>query len=259
MKAALNGALQCSVLDGWWDEWYEPGIGWAIPSSDWLDESDARNATEAGWVYDLLEREVVPLFFARDAGAPPAGWLARVKASLAALGPRVSADRMVREYVERYYEPLASRNATLRADAHGRARRLAAWRARLRRAWPSVAVVEAHADEHDPALGDALEVRATARLGELDESEVRLEIVHGSVDPDGELRAVGVVPMARDVAAGDSQWRGSLLCDRGGAFGFAVRAVPAHPDLESWLDLGLVAWAPWPDLRRQSASHSDAD
>ena len=251
MKAAMNGALNCSVLDGWWDEWYEPGIGWAIPSSDWVTDPDVRDAAEGEWLYDLLEREIVPLFFARDGDGPPAAWLARVKASLATLGPRVSADRMVRDYVERYYEPLAARRSALVADDQTHARGLASWRTRLRGEWPKVEVLRVDADEHDPALGDTLAVDAAVRIAALDPSDVALEIVHGPVEPDGELRSVTVTRMERDGqdyahGADVYRWHGVVPCERGGAFGYAVRAVPSHPDLQSWLDLGLVAWAPWP-------------
>ncbi len=247
MKAALNGGLNCSVLDGWWDEWYEPGIGWAIPSSDWVGDAETRDDAEAEWLYELLERDIVPLFYDRDAASPPHAWLTRVRASLATLGPRVSADRMVRDYVERYYEPLAARHAAMSAESRARARELAAWRNRVCSLWSGVSLLGAEADEHDPSLGSALDVRARVATGALEPHEIAVEIVHGAVDPDGELRSVTVAPMQLDGAAvdGEHQWVGSVPCERGGAFGFAVRVVPHHPDLESWLDLGLVAWAPW--------------
>ena len=238
MKAALNGALNCSVLDGWWDEWYEPEVGWAIPSSDWIEDDDERDDAEADWLFDLLERRIVPLFFERSDAGLPSGWLARIRSSLSTLGPKVSAQRMVAEYVERYYEPAAARGRVLIADGAVRAVALAEWRERVIAAWDGVAVVEVSADAHDPALGDRLEVTAQVAIGRLDPSEVALQVVHGPVDPGGELLAVTVATL--DHVEGDI-WRGSVPCDRGGSYGFAVRAVPQHPDLASWLDLGLVA------------------
>ena len=243
MKAALNGALNCSVLDGWWDEWYEPELGWAIPSSDWMEDPEERDDAEADWLFDLLERRVVPLFFERGDDGVPHGWLERVKRSLATLGPKVSAQRMVAEYVERYYEPAASRGRALIVDGAGRAVALADWRARVAAAWPKVAVMDVAADEHDPSLGDELEVTARVAVGSLDPSEIAVQVVHGPVDPGGELLAVTVGTLEH--VDGDV-WRGSVPCDRGGSFGYAVRAVPQHPDLANWLDLGLVAWGPWP-------------
>jgi starch phosphorylase len=247
MKAALNGALNCSILDGWWDEWYEPELGWAIPSSDWIEDPEQRDAAEADWLYDVLEREVVPLFYERRDDGLPAAWVARVRSALITLGPKVSADRMVGEYVERFYEPAAARSRALAESDHARARALAAWRRRVADGWHELAVVAVHADEHDPALGDALEVSADVRIGALAPAELEVQVVHGPVDPAGELRTVTVAALERTGEAdGLHRWRGVVPCDRAGAFGFAVRAVPSHPDLASWLDLGLVAWAPWP-------------
>ncbi|MFN0152817.1 MAG: alpha-glucan family phosphorylase [Gaiella sp.] len=246
MKAALNGGLNLSVLDGWWDEWYDPEAGWAIPSADWVEDADARDTAEAEWIYELLEREVVPLFYERGDDGLPHEWVGRVRSTLTKLGPRVSADRMVAEYVERFYEPAARRSGELGADGMARARALAAWRVRTRAAWPGVSVPEVMVDEHDPRLGDQLAVTARVVTGELEPSEIEVEVVHGPVDPGGELTGVAVKRLTQDPGA--NTWSGTVSCDRAGAFGLAVRAVPAHPDLASWLDLGLVAWGPWPEL-----------
>ncbi len=133
MKSAYNGGLNVSVLDGWWDEWYAPERGWAIPSAHWIDEPAARDTAEADWLLDLLEQEVVPLFYQRMSGSPPYAWLARVKASLAGLGPLVSAQRMVRSYVESAYAPAAERGRAIAADGYSRARGLASWLAARQR------------------------------------------------------------------------------------------------------------------------------
>ncbi|HEY1737757.1 MAG TPA: alpha-glucan family phosphorylase, partial [Acidimicrobiia bacterium] len=245
MKASYNGGLNVSVLDGWWDEWYAPERGWAIPSADWIDDPDARDTAEAEWLVDLLEHEVVPLFYQRVSGSPPYAWLARVKASLAGLGPRVSAQRMVRDYVHSAYAPAAERGRTIAADGYARARDLAAWRARVFDAWSSVAVLQVEADEHDPMRGGALDVTATVRLGALAPHEVAMQILEGAVDVSDELRNVTTIAMDHvdDLGDGVHRYRSRLACDRAGHFGYSVRCVPQHPDLHSWLDLGLVAWS----------------
>src|SRR5205807_1850692 len=107
-KTALNGSLNCSVRDGWWDELFDGENGWAIASADTYEDLAWRDQVEAGNLFDLLERHIVPLFYERQEGLPER-WLARMRASLRSLGPEVTAARMLREYVERLYEPLAAR------------------------------------------------------------------------------------------------------------------------------------------------------
>ncbi|GEM_PF-25929 len=140
MKSALNGGLNCSILDGWWDECFDGENGWAIASAESHPDQGRRDAIEAEALFDLLERHIVPLFYDRVAGPVPTGWVRRIKASLRSLGPQVVASRMVREYTDRIYEPAGRRTVALSADGYRRARELAAWKARVREAWPEVRV-----------------------------------------------------------------------------------------------------------------------
>ena len=134
MKAALNGGLNLSILDGWWDEMFDGENGWAISSAENVDDLERRDQLEAGALFDLLERQVVPLFYERYGGPVPRRWLKKVRKSLASLGPRVTASRMVADYVAELYEPTAARADALTADGLARARALAAWKARVREA-----------------------------------------------------------------------------------------------------------------------------
>ncbi len=138
MKAALNGGLNLSVLDGWWDEWFEPDFGWAIPTADGAaTDDDRRDDLEAAALYDLLERRVAPRFYDRGPDGLPDRWIEMVRRTLTRLGPKVLAVRMVREYVEELYAPAARAHRALDGTAAGE---LAAWKARVRAAWPRVAV-----------------------------------------------------------------------------------------------------------------------
>ncbi|HET9443076.1 MAG TPA: alpha-glucan family phosphorylase, partial [Acidimicrobiales bacterium] len=140
-KAALNGALNCSILDGWWDEMFDGENGWAISSAESYDDVARRDAVEAGSLFDILERQIVPLFYDRTQGLVPRRWLRRVRANLRSLGPQVLASRMVRDYVDRLYEPIATQATALSADGYARARALAAWKARVQAGWEGVRVV----------------------------------------------------------------------------------------------------------------------
>ncbi|WP_040906099.1 alpha-glucan family phosphorylase, partial [Streptomyces griseoflavus] len=138
MKAALNGCLNLSVLDGWWDEWFQPDFGWAIPTADGAGtDPDRRDDIEAAALYDLLEQRITPSFYERGRGGLPDRWIEMVRRTLSLLGPKVLAGRMVREYVERLYAPAARAHRAMDPDS---ARALAAWKARVRSAWHGVTV-----------------------------------------------------------------------------------------------------------------------
>ncbi|MER5208787.1 alpha-glucan family phosphorylase [Streptomyces sp. NPDC002825] len=247
MKAALNGCLNLSVLDGWWDEWFEPDFGWAIPTADGAAaaDEDRRDDLEAAALYELIERRVAPRFYDRGPDGVPAGWTAMVRRTLADLGPKVLADRMVRAYVEELYVPAAGARRALTPD---RARHLAAWKARVREAWPAVAVdhVEIGDDlaEADAELGATPVVRVRVALGGLEADDVEVQAVTGRVDADDTLtatRTVTLKPAGGPDLEGRLPYAGTLELDRTGSFGCTVRVLPAHPLLAHPAELGLVA------------------
>ncbi len=246
MKAALNGCLNLSVLDGWWDEWYEPDFGWAIPTADGaaMDE-DRRDDLEAAALYDLLERRVAPRFYDRAQGGLPGRWIEMVRRTLTTLGPKVLAGRMVREYVERLYAPAAEAQRALTPAA---ASELAAWKARVRAGWPAVAVdhVEAAADtalNGTATLGSTVSLRVSVTLGPLDPADVEVQAVAGRVDPADRLSRTAVFPLkpaGGPALDGRRLYEGPLTLDRTGPFGYTVRILPAHRLLSSGAEMGLV-------------------
>lgn len=248
MKSAYNGGLNCSVLDGWWDEWFTPDRGWAIPSADWIDDDVSRDDAESEWLFDLLEREVVPLFYDRDTSGLPIAWLNRVRSSIAGLAPLVSAHRMVCDYVTTAYEPVAERFHALPRDA-GSVEAFTLWRERVKSAWHAVAVTGVNHDAPSDAQGSRT-IEATVHLGELTPADVRVELVHGRIGVDGEFVAPEIATMtvvngpnnepARD--AGHMRVTSTFGYERAGEVGFSVRVVPDHAYLAQWLDLGLICW-----------------
>ncbi|MBM7172162.1 alpha-glucan family phosphorylase [Streptomyces sp. G44] len=244
MKAALNGGLNLSVLDGWWDEWFDPDFGWAIPTADGAaTDDDRRDDLEAAALYDLLERRVTPRFYERGPGGLPDRWIEMVRRTLTRLGPKVLADRMVREYVEELYAPAARAHRALDVTA---ARELAAWKARVRAAWPRVAVdhVEASATGATAELGATLALRVRVHLGELTPDDVEVQAVAGRVDPEDHITGATPVPL-KPASGPDMEGRhvfeGPLALDRTGSFGYTVRILPAHRLLADGAELGLVA------------------
>jgi starch phosphorylase len=247
MKAALNGCLNLSVLDGWWDEWFEPDFGWAIPTADGsaMDE-DRRDELEANALYELIEERVAPRFYDRGDDGLPGRWVEMVRRTVGTLGPKVLAGRMVREYVERLYAPAALAHRSLDAAT---ARELADWKARVRAAWPRVAVdhVEAVAPSTvggSAELGATLGLRVRIALGALEPDDVEVQAVAGRVDAADSISDTQFFPLkpsgGQDL---EGRWlyEGPLALDRTGPYGYTVRVLPAHPLLATSAELGLVA------------------
>ncbi|MFH9392586.1 alpha-glucan family phosphorylase [Streptomyces sp. NPDC017556] len=247
MKAALNGCLNLSVRDGWWDEWFDPDFGWEIPTADGsATDEDRRDELEANALYALIEDRVAPRFYDRGAGGLPDRWIEMVRSTLVALGPRVLAGRMVREYVERLYAPAAQ---SRRALDPGAARDLAQWKAKVRAAWRGVSVdhVESVTDTAaggSAELGATLALRVRIALGGLDPDDVEVQVVAGRVDSGDAIADAQTFPLkpagGQDL---EDRWlyEGPLALDRTGPYGYTVRVLPAHPLLATSAELGLVA------------------
>ncbi|MFJ4524752.1 glycosyltransferase family 1 protein [Streptomyces sp. NPDC088810] len=244
MKAALNGCLNLSVLDGWWDEWFQPDFGWAIPTADGAGtDPDRRDDIEAAALYDLLEQRVAPRFYERGRAGLPDRWIEMVRQTLSLLGPKVLAGRMVREYVDRLYVPAAQAHRALTPDT---ASELAAWKARVRAAWSGVSVdhVETTATSATAELGTSVGLRVRVALGSLTPEDVEVQAVSGRVDAEDRITDATVVPL-KPTGTPDLEGRllyeGPLSLDRTGPYGYTVRILPTHRLLASAAELGLLA------------------
>ena len=244
MKVALNGGLNLSVRDGWWDEWYDGGNGWEIPTADGVEDPSRRDELEASALYELIAKSVAPLFYDAGANGVPHGWVEMLKHGLRSLGPLVQADRMVGDYVTQLYAPAAQASRALAADANGTARGLAAWKARVRQAWSGVRVEHVEADGAEPSLGAVLDVRVTTSLGRLSPDDVCVEVVYGRLGEDDELVDPAYVTLTADdsAQAPHTRFSGAVELGQPGPFGYTVRVLPSHPLLASRADLGLVTY-----------------
>jgi len=245
MKAALNGGLNLSILDGWWDEWFDGENGWAIPTADGVEDPDRRDDLEAAALYDLIEGSVAPRFYDVDDDGLPQRWLSMIRHTLSTLGPKVLASRQVRDYTTQLYGPAARAAWALDGPSWSGARELAEYKAKVRAAWPGVRVdhVESSGVSDYPQVGDILHVRAFVSLGDLSPDEVEVQVVHGRVSESDELRDIETAPLtfAESYEGGRHRFEGDLVPTRTGAFGYTVRILPAHASMANAAELGLVA------------------
>ena len=250
MKSALNGGLNLSIRDGWWDEWYDGADGWAIPSADGVADPGRRDELESNALYELLAHTVAPRFYDTGPDGLPRRWLEMLGHTLRALGPRVQASRMVRNYVEELYVPAAQASRALGdgADALGQpvpfaaARDLAAWKRRVTLAWGGVRIEHVEGEDGDQGPGGSLVVRATVALGELSPADVNVEVVYGRVGDADEIidPAVSSLDLEAGPEDGVARFAGKAELGRPGPFGYTLRVVPRHPLLASDAELGLV-------------------
>jgi starch phosphorylase len=244
MKAVVNGVLQLSVLDGWWAEGYDPVLGWSIGSGEEYQDTEYQDKVESEALYDVLEQEIIPEFYLRGKDGLPRSWIERMKTCVREMAPRFTMDRMVKEYTERFYLPVASRFDRLSANGMERARALDEWVSRVREAWPKVAVERVDADR-DPQLpvGASLTVRAVVTLGTLTSSEVTVQLYYGRMGTEERIAGGKVVTM--EVVESTSEgalFQGAIPCDESGRHAFQVRVMPRHEDLGTVVDTGLVLW-----------------
>jgi len=252
MKAAANGVLNLSILDGWWDEAYQPEVGWAIGRGESYDDRDYQDQVEAEALYDLLERDVVPAFYDRGANGLPRSWIARMKASIGKLCHFFNTHRMVREYTERFYLPAAARYRQLTADEIARARALAAWKARVQEGWSQIRIEAVDAGPPtELQIGGAVQAQARIHLGNLTPDDVMVELYLGRVDADGEIVEAEATPMQPVGLAEEGSYLfevSAVPCRKSGLHGYTVRVLSYHPDLPTPFLPGLIVWA-GPDVK----------
>lgn len=245
MKALANGVINLSVLDGWWDEGYSRHYGWAIGQGEEYTDHELQDETESRDLYNLLEKEVVPLFYQRGSDDIPRGWVDMMRAGLKDLVPVFNAHRMVQEYGRRYYVPCTERYWNLSADDMSGAKDLAEWRRRLMTNWQSVVVESVvSGGGREIEVGEKIGVSAQVRLGELTPEDVTVEAYFGPLDHHGDFAGRETVILNLfGSQEGLYEFRGRIPCTQTGRFGFTVRVTPSQKKLENPFTMGLVKWS----------------
>ncbi|MEW6668196.1 MAG: alpha-glucan family phosphorylase [Thermodesulfobacteriota bacterium] len=245
MKAVANGALHLSVLDGWWDEGYEREIGWAIGNGEEFDDHDFQDDLESRALYDILEKDIIPIFYERGPDGLPRRWVSMMKASMNKLCPVFNTHRMVSEYWDRFYLLAAERGFQLTEKEGEGLRRLAKWREKVMYNWASLAIREIRMPPlSEVEAGAPYPVEADVFLGDLLPEDVMVEAYAGRVDSSERFmdRFTQVMEPAQKLEEKVYRYRSAVLFEEAGHFGINIRITPNHPNAESRHSMGLVLW-----------------
>ncbi|WP_020475468.1 alpha-glucan family phosphorylase [Zavarzinella formosa] len=244
MKVCVNGGINLSILDGWWDEGYRSDNGWKIGSGEELADTNYQDELESNALYELIEREIVPEFYTRGADGLPRAWIKRMKRSISTNVSAFNTNRMVSDYTQICYMPSQERYASMSAGDYAGAKELATWRRRLNDGWKSVKVEEVTAPRPDSMhVGDVLNVKARVQLGSLTPADVEVQLYHGVLDNSGDIMHPKLAIMETSPTAGLTNMFGvAVKCQASGQYGFTVRVLPKNKSLPSSFEPGLVTW-----------------
>ena len=245
MKAAANGVLNCSVLDGWWVEGYSPDVGWAIGRGEIYPDASYQDQLEGQALYDILEKQLVPLFYNRSVDNFPREWIGRMKNCMRKLAPMFNTNRMVREYAEGFYIPAMKRGLELGKENLKRAIALAHTKDMYRAKWGGIKVVGVHTSGNGHyKVGDKMQVEALLDLPEMQPIDLAVQLFAGPISTSGEIEQPQVLTMqhSRQMAPNRHLFTGTIECRTSGRQGFAVRVVPGNPDLATPFEPGLIIW-----------------
>ncbi len=252
MKVPPNGGVNLSVLDGWWCEGYRQDNGWAIGAGEDYEDQEYQDEVESTALYELLENEIVPVFYDRSSDDVPREWTRIMKNSMRTVNAEFNTNRMLEEYSGRFYVPCVENARRLGNDGYAKARELAAWRSGVARAWPGLKIL---CVEEAPAaaqpMGSTMKVQALVEMGGLSAEEVLVEVYHGPLDVNGEITGGDTTTMVPGERRSDGLvFEGAIPCTRAGRRGYTVRAVPRKEGFPlGRFETGLVAW--WDDPERK--------
>src|SRR5436190_3915894 len=243
MKAGMNGVINLSILDGWWDEGYDGQNGWAIkPASPQLDQH-RRDREEARTLYELLQDAVVPLYYKRAEGGYSAEWIRMAKRSMASLLPRYDASRMLGEYVSKFYLPAVRQGHRYTNEGYQAAKTIAAWKARVNAAWPGVTIRRLDNAKARIQFGETMPIEVAVKLNGLSTNDVCVELILTREVREGaplshthELTPVGAE------ASAEQRFRVDLKPGLAGMLDYRIRAYPRHELLTHPFEMGLSTW-----------------
>ncbi|HPN38059.1 MAG TPA: alpha-glucan family phosphorylase, partial [Melioribacteraceae bacterium] len=247
MKCIANGGLNFSVLDGWWDEGYNPDWGWKIGSGEEYDNLEYQDELESRLIYETLEKEIIPTFYNRTEDKLPRKWIAMMKASMKNLGPVFNTTRMVSEYAHKFYFKANEKWKYLMADDMKNAKEFTIWKHKVNENWNRLRIFDIKKEtlNKEIEVGNKYSITAKVNLGDLLPKDVEVQIYYGKVDDQNKPYANAYVNMnCKGQNNGDNtyDYKGEIPCATTGNFGFTIRILPKHPILINPFELGLIKW-----------------
>jgi len=247
MKAGINGVINFSIVDGWWDEGYNGKNGWVIGDDTPYVNDAHQDDADSRSLYETLEREIIPLYYNRNERGIPAGWVRMMKESIKSVAPVYSTHRMVKEYTREMYVPCMERVRRITGTDYSIVRELAEWKGRVEAAWPQVAIT-ANQDIHGLAdyqvLSDQeIRLSVTVQLGALTPDDVSVEVFYGPLAGSRIVQGKALeMSMVRQADSGAWHYEAVLRLSEGGDYGYTFRVIPRNPNLMNKFDLPLVRW-----------------
>ena len=246
MKAIPNGVLNLSVLDGWWDEAYDQSYGWAIGRGETYQDFELQDEVESRDIYNLLEREIIPLFYDRGPDKLPHGWLEKMKAAMCHLCPNFNSHRMVQDYTNRFYLSASRRYSELSREEMKGAKEIAIWRQKVMTNWDQIRIHRVHVHDGTPLpVSGRLRVDTDVFLHELEPKDVDVELYFGPLGFEDEFkeRLTEEMQAVDSDGNGNHHFEGEIPCSQAGKYGFTIRIMPSHEKMETPYTTGLVVWA----------------
>ncbi len=246
MKAAMNGALNFSILDGWWDEAYTPELGWAIGAREIYKSTEEQDDQESKIIYNLLEEEIVPTYYDRDSFGIPRKWVALMKKSIKVVGENFNSDRMVKDYTKYYIEAAENYFNLLTKDNFQKAKELANWRTKMISAWPQINIKEVSLmNPNSVSSGEDAEFLCKVTSDKLEHQDIRCELFYGYVAGEIRVSETESLPMEFLKKEGDLLlFKTKLRCKKAGALGFTARIFPKNPLINGELVSNMIKWEP---------------
>jgi len=245
MKAAMNGVLNLSILDGWWAEGYASDVGFAIGWNENLGDGASRDRLDADLLYQTLEQKVIPTFYSRDDQDVPRNWVYMMKASITKLGTEYSTNRMVREYMEKFYAKAGAIHQAMVKDGCRQLKDYHVWHNHLIQNWSDIQFLEIEHPDAD-LLRRSEEVRLGVRvsLGKIKPEQVKVEVFYGSLDDYGNFSSgKGQVMDLNSTDGNQAFFRKTISFSNGGKCGYQFRVLPKHAYMASDIIPNLIAWS----------------